>query len=135
MRQYPRKDNKTTGSEGFEYGIIGCDADDSHAHRNDYDAVTPQLASQIFSRSKNGDLLSGSLGALGMELGVAPACQVVVRGSVADEDWPAVMLRRDTAVGFWEMRETETWVAEEAEALAVTVPDEVGTEEEAAWRA
>ena len=42
-----------------------------------------------------------------MELGVAPACQVVVRGRVADEDWPAVMLRRDTAVGFWEMRETE----------------------------
>ena len=70
-----------------------------------------------------------------MALGVAPACHVVVRGRVADEDWPAVMFRRETAVGFVEMRETETWVAEEAEALAVRVPDVEATEEEAVWRA
>ena len=48
-----------------------------------------------------------------MAEGVAPACHVVERARVADEDWLAVMFRSETAVGFWEMRETEIWVAVE----------------------
>lgn len=74
-----------------------------------------------------------------MALGVWPAWKVVDRGIVADEDWLAVMLTRESAVGFTEMRETEIWVADEVTLpVADTVPPVAATLEVvdvAAWRA
>lgn len=74
-------------------------------------------------------------------VGVDPAGKVVYRAIVALEAMFAVMEDSGMAVGFWLMRETDTWDGDEEVALADAVPDAgapdepAGAVEDVAWRA
>lgn len=92
---------------------------------------------------------SGNGGTPERAVGVEPAGKVVYRAIVALEAMFAVIEESGMAVGFWLMRDTETWDGDEAVPLADAVPDAgtdaggapaddegpAGAAEDGAWRA